>query len=260
MNKTRLKLEVSTKFVEEQTDIATGKATDKNRLRLGNAVVLVAPLNLDKDYWQFRVKLGNKGQAIVGFPKFGVIGIGFALETDWNTNLPSSCDTDEIFNHIAHNKGDNDILDSDVKIAIGMVQKAAKRWAKYEQTVKDRIVWEKDPFMREGDRLLTLKEFSERCHLLRASKPSVITRVGIPAAGIPDRHFKVRKYAVLFGLTSSPYSWKYKLTFYCKDKKEAFKRAYQSVVNHSLDQGAAIKYPLLEYVEMEYNGKVPICF
>ena len=68
MSKTRLELEVSTKFVEQQTDIATGKAADKNRIRLGNAVVLVTPLDLDKDYWQFRVKLGNKGQAIVGFP------------------------------------------------------------------------------------------------------------------------------------------------------------------------------------------------
>jgi len=260
MSKTRLELEVSTKFVEQQTDIATGKAADKNRIRLGNAVVLVTPLDLDKDYWQFRVKLGNKGQAIVGFPKFGVIGIGFAMETDWNTNLPSNCDTDEIFNHIAHNKGDNNILDSDVKIAIGMVQKAAKRWEKYVKQTKDRIVLEKEPFMREGDRLLTLKEFGERCHLLRASKTSVITRIGIPEAGIPNRDTTVRKYAILFGLTSTPYSWKYKLTFYCKDKKEALKRAYQSVINHCLGEGAEIKYPYLEHADMNYNGKVPICF
>jgi hypothetical protein len=69
----------------------------------------------------------SKGQAIVGFPKFYTIGIGFAVEdADWNTNLPFTCSTDEIFEHIKHNKGDEAIADEDVVRAIAMVQDAAR--------------------------------------------------------------------------------------------------------------------------------------
>ncbi|MBF6393887.1 hypothetical protein IU443_28570 [Nocardia farcinica] len=74
-------------------------------------------------YWAYRVRLSDR-QAIVGFPKFSTIGIGFALEEDWNTNLPYTCDTDEIFHHILDNKGDDSIADEDVHTAIAMVQNA----------------------------------------------------------------------------------------------------------------------------------------
>lgn len=258
MSKTKLQLEVNTKFIEQGMDIATGVKSDPNRVVLGNAVLLVSPLNLDKDYWQFRVKLGNKGQAIVGLPKFGVIGIGFAKETDWNTNLPSDCKVDEIFNHIARNKGDSSILDSDVKIAIGMVQKAAKRWEKYQRSLKLKTVWEKEPFMRSGDKLMTLKEFEQRCYVLRASRMDTITLYG---GGIfPNRDIKVRKCVVLFGVTESPYSWKYKFKFYCKGKKDALKRAYQAMLNLHARNEINLRFPSLEEVNTEYNGKVPIYF
>ena len=55
--------------------------------------------------WIARVPLAN-GQALLAFPKFGTVGIGFEKEEDWNTNLPCQCSTNEIYNHIAHNKGD----------------------------------------------------------------------------------------------------------------------------------------------------------
>jgi len=80
---------------------------------------------IDEDYWAYRVKLTDR-QAIVGFPKFGTIGIGFAVEDDWNTNLPYSVETEQIFRHIAHNKGDDSISDEDVKTAIKMVQEAIR--------------------------------------------------------------------------------------------------------------------------------------
>ena len=80
---------------------------------------------IDEDYWAYRVKLTDR-QAIVGFPKFGTIGIGFAVEDDWNTNLPYSVETEQIFRHIARNKGDDSISDEDVKTAIKMVQEAIR--------------------------------------------------------------------------------------------------------------------------------------
>jgi len=80
---------------------------------------------IDEDYWLYRVRLGGK-QAIVAFPKFSTIGIGFAQEEDWNTNLPYTCGTEEIYEHIAHNKGDDSISREDCLAAIAIVQAAAK--------------------------------------------------------------------------------------------------------------------------------------
>lgn len=87
-------------------------------------VVLVAPL-VDEDYWSYRVKLSDT-QAIVGFPKYNTIGVGFAVEEDWNTNLPYSVGVDRLFKHIKHNKGDKTILDTDVRRAIKLIIAAVK--------------------------------------------------------------------------------------------------------------------------------------
>ena len=79
---------------------------------------------LGEDYWAYRVVVGEH-QAVVGFPKFGTIGVGFAVEEDWNTNLPFTCSTDKIWKHIAHNKGDDAIPDEWCIEAIRLVQDAA---------------------------------------------------------------------------------------------------------------------------------------
>lgn len=90
----------------------------------GGAILITPPI--DEDYWAYRVRLSDR-QAIVGFPKFGTIGIGFAIEdADWNTNLPYVVATEEIFQHISHNKGDDAISDDDVREAIRLVQDAAR--------------------------------------------------------------------------------------------------------------------------------------
>lgn len=114
----KLKLEINQKFMEENTEFKVGKS-----------VVLVTP-PLDEDYWLLRVKV-SETQAVVGFPKFFTIGIGFAIEEDWNTNLPYSCDAEDIFKHISHNKGDESILDSDCVEAIKMIQAEAERIQKH---------------------------------------------------------------------------------------------------------------------------------
>jgi hypothetical protein len=93
-----------------------------------NETLNVGPVSLmpfnDEDYWQYRVRL-SESQAVLGFPKYSTIGIGFAREEDWNTNLPYTCSTDMIFDHILHNKADERIPDEDVRSAIELIQRAA---------------------------------------------------------------------------------------------------------------------------------------
>lgn len=80
---------------------------------------------ISEDYWTYRVRLSDT-QAVLGFPKFFTVGIGFAEEEDWNANLPYSCDAEEIYEHIEHNKGDDDITREDCLTAIRMIQQAVK--------------------------------------------------------------------------------------------------------------------------------------
>jgi hypothetical protein len=87
------------------------------------SAVALTPLP-GEDYWSHRVRLSDT-QAVLGFPKFSTIGIGFAVEeADWNTNLPFHCPTDQILDHILDNKGDEEIADADVREAIRMIQLA----------------------------------------------------------------------------------------------------------------------------------------
>ena len=79
--------------------------------------------SIDEGYWAYRVVL-SPSQALNAFPKFGTVGIGFAVEEDWNTNLPYTCGVDEIWEHIRHNKGDDSISDTDCIQAIVMLRNA----------------------------------------------------------------------------------------------------------------------------------------
>lgn len=82
---------------------------------------------IGEDYWTYRVVLGtDPHQAVLGFPKFDTIGIGFAVEDDWNTNLPYTSSTDQIVRHIWHNRGSDDISRNAVTKAVSMIQEAAR--------------------------------------------------------------------------------------------------------------------------------------
>lgn len=94
-------------------------------LLVGGVVVSWTP-PIDEDYWAFRVKV-SETQAIVGFPKFSTFGIGFAQEEDWNTNLPYTVDAEEIYRHIARNKGDDAISEDDCLAAIRLIQAVARQ-------------------------------------------------------------------------------------------------------------------------------------
>lgn len=75
---------------------------DNSTFKSGNNVIAVTP-SIDKDYWLFRVHL-YKDQYVQAFPKFFTLGVGFAIEDDWNTNLPYSSGPEAIYSHISHNK------------------------------------------------------------------------------------------------------------------------------------------------------------
>jgi len=90
----------------------------------GPSGILITP-PIDEDYWALRVPLTDK-QAVVAFPKFCTMGIGFQHEEDWNTNLPFQTDAEAIYKHIEHNKGDKTITKKQVIQAIKMLQAACK--------------------------------------------------------------------------------------------------------------------------------------
>lgn len=116
--------------LETQADRLTRGAT----LGLGRVVAEFTP-PIDEDYWLARVDVGG-GQALVAFPKFGTIGIGFAREEDWNTNLPYSCEPAEIYSHIKHNRGKAKATDDECVRAIEMLCSWARsfRAASREET------------------------------------------------------------------------------------------------------------------------------
>lgn len=79
------------------------------------------------EFWLWRVVVSDS-QAIVAFPKFGVVGIGFQIEkADWNTNLPSECKAWAIYKHIKANKGDPSIPAGVCVAAIKMIQRAIRK-------------------------------------------------------------------------------------------------------------------------------------
>lgn len=117
---TELQLEINQAFVQANTTFT-----------LGGASLMITP-PIDEDYWLFRVKM-FEDQAIVGFPKYNTIGVGFAQEEDWNTNFPYTCDAEKIYDHISHNKKYDEITAEDCLEAIKMIQAVAERYQQYRK-------------------------------------------------------------------------------------------------------------------------------
>ena len=106
-------------------EINTNFHRSYDSISLGDCVVLTTP-PINEKYWLFRVKL-YKDQAIIGFPKFGTIGIGFAIEdADWNTNLPFSYSAKVIYDHISENKKYEEISQNDALQAINLIKEMCK--------------------------------------------------------------------------------------------------------------------------------------
>lgn len=110
----KLKLEVNMNNVPD----------DEAAERLKQQRILITP-PIDKDYWVVRVHL-FEDQYVQAFPKFTTLGIGFAIEDDWNTNLPYTTEADEIRQHIWHNRRYIAIKKKRTNRAITMIQEFLK--------------------------------------------------------------------------------------------------------------------------------------
>ena len=111
-----LTVELNPRYTDKQEVLVSGK----------KVIGMITP-NINKEYWALRVKV-SKTQAIVGFSKFGCIGIGFQIEKgSWNTNLPSNYSATHIYNHIEENKGSKSIKKEDCIAAIKLIQKYLKK-------------------------------------------------------------------------------------------------------------------------------------
>ena len=87
-----------------------------------SAALITPPI--DEDYWEYRVQVTPE-QAVVGFPKYVTIGIGFAVEEgSWNTNLPYNYDAERIAKHIDINRPKG-LRRATVVKAIRLIQAAA---------------------------------------------------------------------------------------------------------------------------------------
>jgi hypothetical protein len=93
---------------------------------LPNGGTLMVTPAIDENYWIARVHL-FKDQYVLAFPKFSTIGIGFAKESDWNTNLPYTCSAEEICEHIWHNHKYRTITKEQTLEAIKLLQSVSKK-------------------------------------------------------------------------------------------------------------------------------------
>jgi hypothetical protein len=107
----------------KKADLILERRAQVDKTLVIGPAVITPPI--DEDYWEYRVRLTD-GQAVVGFPKFFTVGIGFAVEEDWNTNLPYlNCTAEEITNHIWHNRACTGVTRALVIEAVQMIREAA---------------------------------------------------------------------------------------------------------------------------------------
>jgi len=123
----KLVLELNSKKVPNRTGVYGSKD--------GGPVGFASP-DVDEDYWVVRVPV-SKTQAVVGFPKYFTIGIGFQHEkADSNVNLPFCSSVDRIYLHIEKNR--DGASPDRCKKAIRMIQDAVVEHKLVEDSVLKR--------------------------------------------------------------------------------------------------------------------------
>ena len=105
--------------------LETKKGQDKTGVIETMDKIIIYTPPIGDQYWEYRVKL-YRDQYLLGFKKFGTIGVGFAEEVDWNTNLPASCGTEMLLNHIWHNHKYRAITKEMVTEAIQLIKDQIK--------------------------------------------------------------------------------------------------------------------------------------
>ena len=247
--KQKLVLEVNQRYIDPE----------KSKFQLGRATVLVTP-PLDEDYWQFRVKV-DKDQAIVGFPKFSSIGIGFSKEDDYNTNLPSDTPTNKLWNHIKRNKYFTSIPDEICIRAIKMVQKAATEFFRAQKEMEDTLVFGNEPLLKSETtgNFISKKEFQENCQILRARRTTEFTSTFFGQT----TEIKMRKFCLLFGYSKEQHAYKYKFTLYETTTDKALTRFMYLL--RQLNLNFDVFYKQFETMQIansenERGFKIPISF
>ena len=112
----------------------------KDTIKTNGGVIMFTPA-IDEDYWLMRVKL-YKDQSLVAFPKFGLIGVGFAIESDWNTNLPYQTSPERLYEHIKVNKKYRAITKQMCLEGLKMLQEACRN---YDVEIMRKIRQRKNP-------------------------------------------------------------------------------------------------------------------
>jgi len=214
----KLVLEVNEKFIDG----------DDNIIQFGGVTAMVTP-PLDEDYWQFRVKV-NDEQAIVGFPKFHTIGIGFAKEDDWNTNTTYNLPIKSIWEHIKHNKHYASIPDKRCIEAIKMVQQAATDFFDAEREAEELIIFQNEPQLKSEvtGQFLTPKEFKKNCKIIQRSYMDTFRN---QASGTET---KKREFCMLFGSVPNKKGFKYKYVFYHFTREHAVKQFMNVIRRYAL--------------------------
>jgi hypothetical protein len=109
-----------------------GFEPSKDCIKVGNGIIMFTP-SINSEYYIMRVVL-YKNQALVAFPKFGLIGVGFAIEeSNWNTNLPYQVPAERLYRHIRQNKKYRAITKAMCLEGLKLLQEACK---KYEEEQK----------------------------------------------------------------------------------------------------------------------------
>ena len=113
-----------------------GFEPSKDTIDTGSVLIMFTPA-IDKDYYIMRVKL-YKDQSLIAFPKFNLIGVGFAIESDWNTNLPYQTDTERLYEHIKINKKYRAITKQMCLEGLKLLQAACKKYEE-DKRIKEPI-------------------------------------------------------------------------------------------------------------------------
>lgn len=108
-----------------QVEIKKGVALPNGQIN--DRLIITPPI--DNDFWLFRIQL-HEDQYLNAFPKFMTIGIGFAQEEDWNTNLPYKTQAKIIANHIWHNRKHKEITKAKLIKAIKIIQEEIIKYMK----------------------------------------------------------------------------------------------------------------------------------
>jgi len=239
----KLVLEVNEKFIDG----------DENIVQLGAITAMVTP-PLNEDYWQFRVKV-NDEQAIVGFPKFSTIGIGFALEDDWNTNLPYDTHTKSIWEWIKHNKHYASIPDKRCIEAIKMVQQAATEFFQAEKEAEELIIFQNEPQLKseETGQFLTVKEFKKQCKIIQRSYMDTFTNK------IAGTETKKREFCMLFGSMPNKKGYKYKYVFYHFTREHAVKQFMNVIRRYALTGSTQLPDPRFSSLQIAGQDDIVAC-